>query len=276
MSPFVPYIKIDENGNVLDPEDLKDHSYFPSYKPKGQKWGVFCMENEMYYPLLVDEDYLAQFDYTMTIKQSSDIQVPYYNTREEYYLEPIQHEKTHLSLFIASNCADYSDRKPYIKALMEHMDVSSTGACLQNAEFEDFGIGEDNGESSKYELMSMHKFYFAFENALLEDYITEKFWGAFHAGTVPVYRGAPNVADYAPHPKSYIDVNDFSGPEDLSRFLLKLDDDDELYNEYLDWRKEGFSDSFKKLIVKQRWDSRCVLCLKILAEKDPRYNVFLD
>ncbi len=41
--------------------------------------------------------------------------------------------------------------------------------------------------------LSEYKFFLAFENNnLVDDYVTEKMINALLAGTVPVYRGAPN------------------------------------------------------------------------------------
>ena len=35
---------------------------------------------------------------------------------------------------------------------------------------------------------------------------------------------------------SYIHVDDFEGPKELAEFLHKLDQDDDLYNEYFQWK----------------------------------------
>ena len=36
--------------------------------------------------------------------------------------------------------------------------------------------------------------------------------------------------------KSYIHVDDFDGPKELAEYLHKLDQDDQLYNEYFKWK----------------------------------------
>ena len=58
-----------------------------------------------------------------------------------------------------------------------------------------------------------YKFTLAFENAVAEDYVTEKLYHPLVAGSVPVYLGAPNVGQLVPASDCYIDVNDFSGPQ---------------------------------------------------------------
>ena len=39
--------------------------------------------------------------------------------------------------------------------------------------------------------------------------------------------------------KSYIHVDDFPTPKELAQYLLRLDADDELYNEYFRWKGTG-------------------------------------
>ena len=36
--------------------------------------------------------------------------------------------------------------------------------------------------------------------------------------------------------KSYIHVDDFESPKELAEYLHKLDEDDDLYNEYFKWK----------------------------------------
>ena len=62
---------------------------------------------------------------------------------------------------------------------------------------------------------------------------------ALHS-VLPVVMGA-GVEQYtavAP-PHSFIHVDSFSGPQDLAQYLIKLDNDDVLYNEYFRWRTMG-------------------------------------
>ncbi len=69
--------------------------------------------------------------------------------------------------------------------------------------------------------------------------MTEKFFDPLVAGSVPVYLGAPNVADFAPDAYSYIDVADSSGPDEVAAYLGHLDCHDDEYQAYLAWKEEG-------------------------------------
>lgn len=41
--------------------------------------------------------------------------------------------------------------------------------------------------------VSKYKFIIAFENALCEDYITEKLWRPLIVGAIPIYFGSPTI-----------------------------------------------------------------------------------
>eukprot|EP00906_Rhabdomonas_costata_P002974 RCo004609 len=86
------------------------------------------------------------------------------------------------------------------------------------------------------ETLAQYKFYLAFETESCKDYVTEKFFRALYVGSVPVVMGAPNVWEFAPTNRSYIDVNDFDGPKALADYLVELDNDDEKYLQYLQWK----------------------------------------
>ncbi len=43
------------------------------------------------------------------------------------------------------------------------------------------------------QLMAKYKFTIAFENAIGDDYITEKLWRPLTLGSVPIYMGSPSA-----------------------------------------------------------------------------------
>ena len=63
------------------------------------------------------------------------------------------------------------------------------------------------------------------------------FYIFFRHDVVPIVMGArpEDYAISAPY-KSYIHVDDFEGPKELAEYLHKLDQDDQLYNEYFKWK----------------------------------------
>lgn len=87
--------------------------------------------------------------------------------------------------------------------------------------------------------MSRYKFHLALENAICNDYMTEKLWRPMHLGAVPVYRGSPSVRDWMPNNHSVILIDDFESPQKLAEFIDFLDKNDEEYMKYLAYKQPG-------------------------------------
>jgi alpha(1,3/1,4) fucosyltransferase len=73
----------------------------------------------------------------------------------------------------------------------------------------------------KADVLGGYRFAICFENMVLEGWITEKIFDCFFAGTIPVYRGAPDIADWVPR-ECFIDARDFDGYDGLRQHLLAL------------------------------------------------------
>lgn len=44
-----------------------------------------------------------------------------------------------------------------------------------------------------FKLIAKYKFAIAIENAICEDYVTEKLWRPLHVGTIPIVLGSPTI-----------------------------------------------------------------------------------
>jgi len=265
------YLKLGPDGEVY-PEQLREFPNFPPYKLKGQKWVIFSMEPEGYYHNLINKEYMDQFDLKMTYFQDSDIPALFMSGKPgAYFGAPINKTPDHLCVFIASNCGSLNGREEYVTELQKYMRVDSYGSCLHN---KDWPSG-DKGTKSKMELLQTYKFYLVFENSNSRDYVSEKYFHALAAGTVPVYLGAPNIDDFKPAPRSVIKTSEFQSPKDLAEYLLMLDKNDKLYNEYLSWKFNGMvSSRFQKMMNEQKRDARCRLCQ--IFTKEGYKNSLLD
>ncbi|HVA66587.1 MAG TPA: glycosyltransferase family 10 [Elusimicrobiota bacterium] len=85
---------------------------------------------------------------------------------------------------------------------------------------------------SKNAALQKYKFAICYENARgIPGYITEKIIDCLAAGCVPVYWGAPNIADHIPK-EAFIDFTSFSGYESLYRYLRNMPENE--YAGYLD------------------------------------------
>ena len=49
--------------------------------------------------------------------------------------------------------------------------------------------------------------------------MTEKMWEPLLAGSVPIYRGAPNVRSLMPLPSAYIVADEFSSLDELAQYI---------------------------------------------------------
>ena len=106
-----------------------------------------------------------------------------------------------------------------------------------------------------YKFLGKYKFQIAFENCLCKDYMTEKLFRPLCIGSVPVYFGSENAQDFMPSNHSVIMAQDFESPEDLARFLLEVNANDTLYDEYLRHRqtKQIENQKLKDILQKQPW-----------------------
>lgn len=95
--------------------------------------------------------------------------------------------------------------------------------------------------SPKLQVLRNYKFVLTFENSacpryhissgyIAPGYITEKIFGVFAAGSVPVYLGPENIEDYIPK-NCFINYRDFHSPQELYNYLTQMPK--ETYNEYL-------------------------------------------
>jgi hypothetical protein len=262
----------------------------------GQVWALYSMESDVTFPGLADPSQTAPFDITMTYQRSSDIWCPYLHSRLLTDLMAPPQAKTALQPVarVQSNDYDRSGRNAYAVGLMRRIKVASYGHFAWNApwpvrttdrmpmdafwretnhpEYDgeerpgDLRLWTGRARREKIEVIARHKFTLAFENSISPDYVTEKFFDPLVAGSVPVYPGAPNVADFAPAPHSYIDTADFSGPDELAAYLNHLDQHDEEYESYLAWKKEGLSDSFLELVASAADRPLCRLA-ELVAER---------
>ena len=129
--------------------------------------------------------------------------------------------------------------------------VDSVGLCLRNRH-----AGDDDalparfamdarkarfGEvlAAKRELLAAYKFVIAIENTLVPDYVSEKFFDALAAGAVPIYLGAPNIDEYAPGERAFVDARAPRSVADVADEVRAALADPARYAAYHAWRERG-------------------------------------
>jgi hypothetical protein len=226
-------------------------------KYPSQLWVAWCMESEVNVPTLADPDFMRRFDVTMTYQRSSEIWCPYLGAGLSSGLQapvPAKSERSPVVLFQSSG-HDRSGRNAYIAELMKRVKIDSYGKFLTNRALD----VTDTGPSTKKNVLSRYKFALAFENSIAVDYVTEKFFDVLLAGTVPVYRGAPNIEDFAPGDHCYINADRFSGPAELARYLNDLSTDDKAYGQFFAWKQRPLRPQFQRLLQANSTDCLCRL-----------------
>ena len=158
--------------------------------------------------------------------------------------------------WMASHCPTNSRREDYVKELKKYIDVDVYGDCgelkCKKSLFWQF--------SECYQMIeSKYKFYLSFENSICTDYVTEKFFRIAQLDSVvPVVHGGADYSRIAP-PNSYIDARQFE-PKQLADYLNKLDDNDGLFEKYLQWKDNYVVEAgFRKTIQ----ITFCELCRKL-------------
>ena len=101
--------------------------------------------------------------------------------------------KTELAAAMISNCDAPSRRLKLIAELQKHVTVEIFGKCGRNcpSKFDD-----DQPGDCREIIGNTFKFFFAFENSVCQDYITEKFFEVLKFNIIPVVLGGGSYSYY--------------------------------------------------------------------------------
>ncbi|AZI14894.1 glycosyltransferase family 10 domain-containing protein [Avibacterium paragallinarum] len=119
----------------------------------------------------------------------------------------------------------YADpiRDRFWNLLNQYKEIASGGGYKNN-------VGEP--VKDKLEFIKGYKFNIAFENSMVSGYTTEKIIEPCIVNTVPIYWGNRLVAkDF--NPEAFIDISDFDSLDRAVDYVIKVDNDPELYTSYL-------------------------------------------
>ncbi|XP_043274636.1 alpha-(1,3)-fucosyltransferase 7-like [Venturia canescens] len=212
----------------------------------GQIWIFLTDESPLHTFLYADENwnvsqYNGIFDWSMSYRRNSDVPVPYGRTLAKKTVDESwrrsRKRRNKLVAILGSNCSGNNRRWEYVNELEnflgEKLDIF--GRCLNgNATACPGHFDKD------CPILGSYKFYLAFENSNCREYLTEKvFWNAFEKGSVPIIMGAPRSdCERLLPPGSFIHVSDFESSSSLARYLLYLDNADDAYDAYHEWRSK--------------------------------------
>lgn len=239
VSAFIYY------GSDFDLNDL------PLPRKPQHMWALLHEESPKNNWLMAIDHGISLFNITSTFSRYSHypLHLHYLHTFKKHLLQPIRtpaslKSKNGLApvVYMQTACGAPSARDSYVRNLMKYISVDSYGGCLHNKNLPNHLVNPLTfGSEEILDLVGKYKFVLSFENAVCHDYFTEKFWRPLYAGSVPVVRGSPTIRDWDPsgnHP-SMILADDFQSPKDLADFLLSLDKNDEDYERYLSFKRDG-------------------------------------
>ncbi|GJJ70962.1 hypothetical protein EMPS_03312 [Entomortierella parvispora] len=202
-----------------------------------QRWVFqFGQESVGYFNFVGLKSYLQQFDFLIGSPPSlMDLPLPLYAITKERAMEladvrpsfPADRKPEHLIAFMVSNCDGLNNRNHLMHYLVKHLGAHSYGHCLRNTEIpKELEDAEKEGRMSwdevKRKTLATYPFILAAENSNCVGYITEKIYDALAVGAIPVYMGAPDIANFVPE-GSYIDASSFRSHEDLVQYLERVD-----------------------------------------------------
>lgn len=162
---------------------------------------------------------------------------------------PAAREEAPAAYFGGGACGAPSGRDEYAAELAQYIEVDNFSPCGKFGTRRGLGSvlppGEpvravfgDREADLRAAVASRYRFALVFEEEAAPDWVTSGVYRAFVSGSVPVYFGARNVAEFVP-PGSVIVAGDFSTPAELASHLEHLARTPDAYNAYLRWRAEG-------------------------------------
>eukprot|EP01102_Stenamoeba_stenopodia_P021847 TRINITY_DN8916_c0_g1_i1.p1 TRINITY_DN8916_c0_g1~~TRINITY_DN8916_c0_g1_i1.p1 ORF type:complete len:454 (-),score=93.93 TRINITY_DN8916_c0_g1_i1:14-1375(-) len=208
-----------------------------------QFWIFYSEDSPLADKNLRNEVRMAKFEVSVRYRMDSHIIVPF--GQDIALPGPLPEIPVELKsdeapvVWIEDHCHAPNRRERFVHELMHHIRVDSYGKCLKNKEWPEGKTWDD--------IVKQYKFVLALEHSNCKDYITDKFWKAINFGVVPIVMGAPNIDDYSPSWHSVIKTIDYIDPAQLAEHLHRLNNNDTLYNEYIDFK-------FDPKFVKPRFD----------------------
>lgn len=132
-------------------------------------------------------------------------------------------DKKYFCSFLSSN--PKGKRLEFIPKLQSKKIVHCAGRLYTNVDHNIPGRGD---QIWKIQYLENFKFNISFENCSNNGYVTEKIIQPMFTNTIPIYWGAPDVGDDF-NDKSFINYHNFDNDEEFIDYILKVDNDDELY-----------------------------------------------
>lgn len=164
--------------------------------------------------------------------------------KKDINIDQIVKEKTKFCNFLFSNTKDGDIRNRFFKKLSKYKRVDSAGKSLNNMGYILPGRmytveGNRRTYPEKFNFLRQYKFTISYENnrgtrVKHQDagYTSEKPVEPMLVNSIPIYRGNPRIGEEF-NSKSFVNFHDFKSEEEMIEYIIKIDQDDELYRKML-------------------------------------------
>ncbi len=126
-------------------------------------------------------------------------------------------------------------RRLFCKSLMRYKHIDCAGRSLNNipasAREQVVSRYKTNWRKGKWKHIKDYKFTIAFENQASAGYVTEKILDPLLCGSIPIYWGAPDIADYY-NPDAFINCHDYNTFDEVIERVIEVDNNPILYQKY--------------------------------------------
>ena len=171
----------------------------PRFRPDHQRWVFMLYESPVHAADLtnyngfynLDSTYRLNSDFPGNYEQMNGMswqKNPQFNTQVDFLSK-----KINFSAAIISNCNAQSNRMNYLKEMQNNIKIDIFGGCGRRCPT---SYSNSTPGDCKAIIGSEYKFYFAFENSICKDYITEKFFVILKYEIIPVVLGGGQYDHY--------------------------------------------------------------------------------
>lgn len=243
---------VDSSVLIFHASDINSKADLPATARKDRAWVYHNAEAPKDHV-----DIIGLMQYSMTYRLDSDFPWGYFERGSIKRLEerPRKTDKKKRApiAWIVSNCKANNYRHHFVKELSKWIDVDIYGHCMNNQVFPD--------NQTTIELIEDYHFYLALENSNCKDYVTEKLYNAYVAGSIPIVDGPSDYGAFIPSTRSVIRVDDFDTPKLLADYIRKVLANKELYESYFEYKKPGGITNKRFLSMVEAYEKgQCNLC----------------
>ena len=221
----------------------------------------------------MNSKFINQINWTVSYADNADISMPYGKIKRKpkediihrnYSL--VAENKTKDAVWVVSNCKTQSRRLKYVETLRQYISVDILGNCGKK-----WKCGKGRYYHDCFDILNTsYRYYLAFENALCDDYITEKFYDNFEYDIIQVVRGGnPKLRPLNISKDAYVSASDFKDAHALGKYLQALSSSK--YATMLETK-----DNYKNVSYMELFDSAvCEICQR-LDNKHLFWSVYED